>query len=84
MNLGIMSGVVLLINLPFGCWRASVQKFSWEWFLAVHIPIALAVAFRLLSGMGWRISSVPVFAGVYFTGQLLGARIYRNRAGRKE
>jgi dolichyl-phosphate-mannose--protein O-mannosyl transferase len=62
----------MVINLPFGYWRASVEKFSKEWFLAVHLPVPFVVAARL----GFRVSFrfIPLFILFYFLGQLLGAQ----------
>ena len=41
-----VAAAVLLINLPFGFWRAGVRKFSPAWFVAVHAPVPLAVGLR--------------------------------------
>lgn len=71
---------VFLINLPFGFWRAGLKKLSPAWFLAIHLPVPLMVALRLVSGVGFHLSSVAVMAGAYFTGQFLGAALRRQRA----
>ena len=47
---------VLVVNLPFGFWRAGIRKFSVSWFAAVHLPILLGVGVReasleILGGM---------------------------------
>ena len=68
---------VLLLNLPFGFWREGVRKFSGAWFLAVHLPIPLIVTLRLVSGLGWRLSTFPFVLGAYFAGQLLGGALRR-------
>jgi len=65
----------LILNLPFGFWRAGVRKFSLRWFLAVHAPVPLIVVLRLAAGLGWRLSTFPVLVGAFFGGQLLGGRI---------
>ena len=84
MKLLLISGVVLLINLPFGYWRTHVRKFSLPWFFAVHLPVPLVVALRLASGIGWHIISFPFLIGAYFAGQLLGGRIHRSQSGRRQ
>ncbi len=65
----------LVLNLPFGFWRAGVRKFSPAWFLAVHAPVLLIVGLRMAAGVGWRISTFPVLVGAFFGGQLLGGRL---------
>ena len=70
----------MIINLPFGYWRANVEKFSKAWFLAVHLPVPFVVAARL----GFRVSFkfIPAFLFSYFLGQWLGARWNRAMAKR--
>lgn len=74
-TLWIVAALVLLLNLPFGFWRAGCRKFSWPWILAVHAPVPLVVALRLASGMGFRLITFPVMVGAYFVGQFLGGRL---------
>jgi hypothetical protein len=74
---------VLVVNIPFGFWRAGVRKFSVAWFAAVHLPIPLVAAMRILSGLGWQWCTFPCFLGAYFAGQLVGGwllRINRRRS----
>ena len=70
-----VGAATLILNLPFGFWRAGVRKFSLRWFLAVHAPVPLIVVMRLAAGLGWRLSTFPVLVGAFFGGQLLGGRI---------
>jgi hypothetical protein len=74
---------VVSINVPFGFLRARTRRFSPQWFLAVHAPVPLVIAVRLLSGIGWRWATVPLFAAAFCAGQLLGGRLraWRRRAG---
>jgi len=65
---------IVLLNLPFGFWRKGVKKFSAAWFLAVHIPVPLAVGIRSLAGHGWNPSLLPVFITAFFVGQYLGGK----------
>lgn len=71
---------VLLLNLPFGFWRAGVRRFSLSWLVAVHAPVPLVVLLRVVSGLGWRLVTIPVLAGAYLAGQLLGGRLRRWRS----
>ena len=80
MRLGIISALVLLLNLPFGCWRARQRKFSLQWFLAIHLPVPLVIAMRIFGGIGWHIVTYPVLVGSYFAGQLIGSRLLCGRA----
>jgi hypothetical protein len=74
------AAAVVTVNLPFGFWRAGTKKFSTPWFVAVHGPVPLVVAIRLLLGIGWRLANLPVLVGAFFLGQLVGGRI-RSRGG---
>jgi len=71
--------LVLLVNIPFGYWRAGVKRFSVSWFLAVHAPVPLVVGLRVFSGLGWKLSTVPVLVLAYFVGQIIGGRLRRSR-----
>jgi len=79
MKLILIGFIVLLFNIPFGYWRENVKKFSLQWALAIHIPIPFIVLLRIYSGIGFQFITYPVMIGVFFMGQLLGARIYRLR-----
>jgi hypothetical protein len=71
---------ILLVNLPFGWWRAGLRKFSPAWFVAVHAPVPLAVGLRWWAGLGFRWGLLPLFVAAYFGGQLLGSRLARRAA----
>ena len=74
-----VAAATLVLNLPFGFWRAGVRKFSPAWFLAVHATVPLIVGMRLAAGLGWRLSTFPVLIGAFFGGQLIGGRIRASR-----
>ena len=74
-SLWAVATLVLLANLPFGYWRASCRKFSFAWFAAIHVPILLAIALRLLLGVAFRFSTFQLFVLVCIGGQFLGGRI---------
>jgi hypothetical protein len=73
----LAAAAVLALNLPFGFWRAGATRFSRSWMLAVHAPVPLVVAIRILAGLGWHLVTFPVLVGAFFTGQLLGGRLRR-------
>jgi hypothetical protein len=72
-----VAGIVFLINLPFGYWRAGTRRFSLPWFLAVHLPVPPVVALRLSTGIGWHVTTFPALAGAFFAGQFLGGGLRR-------
>jgi len=70
-----VAALVAVLNVPFGFWRAGTTKFSLPWFLAVHVPVPLAIGLRLAAGLGWRLTTLPLFVAAFFTGQFLGGRL---------
>lgn len=75
MNLLIVAIIVFLLNVPFGVWRANVRKFSWQWILAIHLPVPMVVALRIYSEIGWHWTTFPVLIGAFFGGQFCGAKL---------
>ncbi|MHB1362244.1 MAG: hypothetical protein ACYCW5_06620 [Thermoleophilia bacterium] len=69
----------MVLNLPFGYYRAGTRKFSWRWFLAVHLPVPLIVAMRLISGVSWE--AIPLIVTSDVAGQIIGGMI---RAGLRQ
>lgn len=65
--------LTFIINLPFGYYRKKAQRFSFKWFLYIHLPIPIIVAARLLSNIDFRY--IPLFVVAAITGQFLGGRI---------
>jgi len=74
-TLWIVAALVLAVNLPFGFWRAGVEKFTLPWFVAVHAPVPLVIGLRLLVGLRWQISTLPLLVGAFFLGQFLGGKL---------
>jgi hypothetical protein len=79
-NVWVVASLVLLLNVPFGYWRAGVRKFSPAWFVAVHLPVPLSIALRMASGLGLKLILLPVFVAAFFGGQFLGGRVRKLRA----
>ncbi len=71
-RLWIVAGLVFLLNLPFGYWRARVKRYSRPWFLAIHLPVPGVILLRIFSGLGWYWLTFPVLVGAFFLGQLIG------------
>lgn len=79
MRLALVALAVFVLNLPFGYWRAGTRKFSWQWALAIHLPVPLVILLRIYSGLGWQPISFPVVIAAFFLGQFAGARLRRAR-----
>lgn len=77
--LALAAAIVLLLNLPFGYWRAGLRKLSGPWFVAIHAPVPLVIALRWILGVPFRWSTLPLFVAAYFGGQWLGAHLRRRR-----
>lgn len=80
MTILLVALAILVINLPFGYWRAGVRKFSPAWFAAVHLPVPLAIGLRYAVGLPFRLATLPVFVAAFFGGQFFGARVRSRRA----
>jgi hypothetical protein len=78
----LVAALTLLVNLPFGYWRAGLRKLSPAWFVAVHAPVPLAVGLRYALGLAWRWETLPLFVAAFFAGQYLGGQMRRQRAER--
>ncbi|OGU63814.1 MAG: hypothetical protein A2W30_07575 [Ignavibacteria bacterium RBG_16_36_9] len=79
MNFILLTLFVFVINIPFGYWRANVRRFSLQFLLAIHLPILLIIAFRILSGSGFELVTFFFTVPAFFLGQLLGSKIYSSR-----
>ena len=78
----VIAGVVLAVNLPFGYWRFGTRKLSLSWFLAIHLPVALAIGLRLLLDVHFLWITLPLYVGAFVTGQTAGGRIRAERTRR--
>lgn len=80
----IASIVILIINIPFGYWRANVKKFSLQWFLAVHIPVPIIIALRIFVSIGFAWYTYVFFVGAFFLGQGFGSYLlkYKKNKGK--
>lgn len=76
MSLLSVAFIVFLVNVPFGYWRRNTMKFSRQWFLSIHAPVPIVVAFRVFAGVGWYLITFPVLMGAFFLGQLIGGKIH--------
>ncbi|MCG8603609.1 hypothetical protein MJD09_01235 [bacterium] len=75
--LALVAIAVLVINLPFGFWRAGLKKFTLPWIIAVHAPVPIVYALRLLTDVPLQLFTFVTLFGVYFAGQFLGAKLHQ-------
>jgi len=69
----LIFSVTVLINLPFGYFRRREKKFSFKWFLYIHVPIPFIFLMRVLSHLDFRY--IPLFVLAAVIGQVVGSRI---------
>ncbi|TKG90097.1 hypothetical protein EYV94_24130 [Puteibacter caeruleilacunae] len=74
MNLLLATLATFFLNLPFGYWRGGVRKFSWQWFVAIHVPVPFVIGFRYLFELGFQFHTYPLMVGAFFLGQFIGSR----------
>lgn len=79
MNLILITIFVFLFNLPFGYWRTNVKKFSFQWILAIHLPVPFIIALRIYSDIGFELYTYPVLIAAFFLGQFTGGYFYLRR-----
>lgn len=72
----LVAGLFLLtslLNLPFGYLRQKTTRFSFKWFLYIHLPIPLIFLARVLSNLDFRY--IPLFVFAALMGQILGGKL---------
>lgn len=78
-SLSVIGLVVLafIISIPCGYLRENFRKYSFMWFLLIHIPIPFIVLLRIESGISWHV--IPLTLGGSIAGQIAGGRLNRRR-----
>ncbi|PTN10246.1 hypothetical protein [Mangrovibacterium marinum] len=84
MKILLVALLVFLINLPFGALRGSERKYSFKWFLYIHLPIPLVVFLRIFCDIGFALYTYPVLIAAFFGGQLLGRKFLPLKARNKK
>ncbi len=77
----VLAAAIVVLNLPFGYWRAGTRKLSLPWFLAIHVPVPAIIGLRLLTGIGFQVATLPLTVGAYAIGQFVGGRLRARRDG---
>lgn len=73
MFLTMISSMALVFNLGMGLWRKTVRKYSWQWFLAIHLAVPLIFLLRTKAGLS--ISYIPELILFSLAGQVLGGKM---------
>lgn len=76
-RLFIVAISVFILNIPFGYWRANVKRYSFQWILAVHIPVLVAITLRITLSIGTAWYTFVLLVGAFFLGQLFGTHILK-------
>lgn len=76
-NLALLLIIAIVVNLPLGWLREASPRYSWRWFLYIHLSIPLIVALRLAFDFSWRLIPLTLFCAV--VGQFIGGRWQRRR-----
>lgn len=71
--------LAFIVSVPCGYIRQNYAKYSFMWFLMIHIPIPLIVLMRIEAGMDWHM--IPLTLGGSVVGQLVGGSANRRRKG---
>lgn len=69
--------LAFIISIPCGYLRQNYKKYSFMWFLLIHIPIPFIVLLRIKAGVNWHY--IPLTLGGSVAGQLLGGIISQRR-----
>jgi hypothetical protein len=69
--------LALIISIPCGYIRQNYKKYSFMWFLLIHLPIPFIVLLRLKAGISWHF--IPLTLGGSVAGQIMGGAVSRRR-----
>eukprot|EP00243_Klebsormidium_subtile_P002569 TRINITY_DN15182_c0_g1_i1.p1 TRINITY_DN15182_c0_g1~~TRINITY_DN15182_c0_g1_i1.p1 ORF type:complete len:490 (-),score=65.32 TRINITY_DN15182_c0_g1_i1:260-1729(-) len=72
-----VGGSTLLVNVPLGMWREHVEKFSPEWFVAVHAAVPFVAMLRKAVLIPKHAMVLTILAAIL--GQVIGSRGERYR-----
>lgn len=64
-----------IMNVPLGYLRQVTRKFSFKWFLYIHLSIPFIILIRLSLGISYWY--IPFSIGSAVAGQIIGARLRR-------
>jgi hypothetical protein len=79
-SIPVLAGLVLLafiVSVPCGYIRQNYAKYSFMWFLLIHIPIPFIVLMRIEAGLDWHM--IPLTLAGSVAGQIAGGIASRRR-----
>lgn len=71
-KLFILVASAFIMNLPLGYLRQGAKKFSFNWFLYIHLSIPFIILIRVSMGISYWY--IPLSLGSAVAGQLAGGR----------
>lgn len=74
----LLLGLIFILNLPFGYWRASLKKLSLFWFVAIHLPVVFIILLRYWLNIEHAWTTTPFMVLSFFTGQRVGGWYYKH------
>jgi hypothetical protein len=69
----IISAFAFILNLPFGYIRKHARKYSFKWFLCIHMPVPMVIVARIASHADYRF--IPFFILISIAGQVCGGKM---------
>ncbi|MBT1073070.1 hypothetical protein [Pelotalea chapellei] len=79
-SIPLIAGLVILafvVSLPCGYLRENFKKYSFMWFLLIHLPIPFIILLRIKAGLDWHV--IPLTLGGSVAGQVMGGILNRRR-----
>jgi hypothetical protein len=71
----LIGGAALTVNIPLGYAREGFRKFSFGWFVCVHLSVPLIAWLRLANHVS--VWGIPAFVACAVLGQIAGGRVRR-------
>lgn len=71
--------MAFIVSVPCGYIRQNYAKYSFMWFLLIHLPIPLIVLMRIEAGLDWHM--IPLTLGASVAGQIVGGSANRRGKG---
>jgi len=77
--MGCIGVLALALNIPLGYLRQGRQKYSFAWFVYIHLSIPLIAYLRIANHItSW---FIPFFLLCAIAGQIVGGRVRRGEGG---
>lgn len=69
----LLIAFVFIINVPFGYWRENCRRFSFTWFLAIHLPVPFIYIAR--NSFAVPFYWIPMLIAPFWGGQKVGGKV---------